>query len=318
MELIRGLHNLRPEHRGCAVTIGNFDGVHLGHQAVLAQLARQARALGVPPALVLFEPQPREYFQADTVPARLTRLREKLLVLRYQPLLRVLCIRFDAHFAAYSADEFIERVLLKGLGVRYLVVGDDFHFGRDRRGDIAMLRAAGKQHGFDVASTPTFAIDGERVSSTRVRAALGAGDLVKAERLLGRPYRMSGRVAHGAKLGSQIGIPTANIHLHRRAAPVRGIYAVEVHGLGAPLAGAASVGTRPTVGGTRALLEVHLLDFDRNIYGAYLDVDFLHKLRDERHFDSIAEMKVQIVRDIDDTRHFFAGRRTATAMNRAS
>lgn len=314
MELIRGLHNLRPEHRGCAVTIGNFDGVHLGHQAVIAQLAQQARALSVPTALVLFEPQPREYFQPDAALARLMRLREKVLALRQLPIDRVLCVEFNAHFAELTAQDFIERVLLRGLGTRYLVVGDDFRFGRDRRGDFSMLVQAGQRNGFAVTSTPTFALGGERVSSTRIRAALNVGDLTGAEKLLGRHYRMCGRVAHGNKLGRQIGIPTANIHLHRRAAPVQGIYVVEVHGLGdAPLPAAASVGTRPTVGGSRALLEVHLLDFDRDIYGAHLGVDFLHKLRDEQRFDSVAEMKVEIQNDIEKTRRYFADRRSSTA-----
>jgi riboflavin kinase / FMN adenylyltransferase len=318
MELIRGLHNLRPQHRGCAVTIGNFDGLHLGHQALVAQLAQRARALGAPATVVLFEPQPSEYFRTAAVPPRLMRLREKLLALREQPVDRVLSVRFDAAFAAWSAEAFIERVLLQGLGARYVAVGDDFRYGRGRHGDFAMLVRAGKQHGFEVAAAPTFRIDGERVSSTRVRAALAAGDLAVAEKLLGRPYRICGRVAHGDKLGRQIGVPTANIHLHRRAAPVHGIYAAVVRGLtDAPVPAAASVGTRPTVDGTRALLEVHLLDFERDIYGAYVGVDFLYKLRDERRFDSIPEMQTQMLRDIEQTRGYFAGRGRTASMPRA-
>ena len=316
MELIRGLHNLRPEHRGCAVTIGNFDGVHLGHRAVIAQLAGCAQALGLPSVVVLFEPQPREYFRPDDVPARLMRLREKLLALRELPVDRVLCLRFDTRLASLAAAEFVERILLKGLNVRYLVIGDDFRFGHDRRGDFDMLAEVGRRHGFEVASMPTFAVGAERVSSTRVRAALEADDLATAEKLLGRPYRMCGRVAHGSKIGRQIGIPTANIHLHRRAAPVKGIYIAEVCGLpGGPVPAAASVGTRPTIGGTRALLEVHLLDFNRNIYGAYLGVDFLHKLREEQRFDSLEEMRVQIQRDIEHTRNYFANRRPTAAIS---
>jgi riboflavin kinase/FMN adenylyltransferase len=189
------------------------------------------------------------------------------------------------------------------------VVGDDFQFGKARRGNFAMLQAAGAEHGFDVVNMHTFKIDGERVSSTRIRQALAAGDLHTAEKLLGRPYRMCGRVAHGDKIGRTLGIPTANIHLHRNASPVQGIYVVEVFGLdGEPIAGVASVGTRPTVGGTTALLEIHLFDFSRDIYGHYLNIDFLHKLRDEEKYDSLDEMKAQIFQDMDEARHWFKSR----------
>jgi len=306
MEFIRGLHNLRPPHRGCVATIGNFDGVHLGHQAVIGQLAREASRLDLPVTVVLFEPQPLEYFRPESVPARLTRLREKLEQLGRHPVDRVLCIEFTASFAALSAEQFIARVLVQGLDVRYLVVGDDFRFGASRRGDFALLEAAGRQHGFDVVTTDTVAIEGERVSSTRVRECLASHDLATAARLLGRPYGMSGRVAHGNKLGRELGIPTANIHVHRRRTPVAGIFVAEVSGLAAkPLPGVASVGTRPTVGGTRTLLEVHLLDFNRDIYGKHVTVDFLHRLRDEQHFRSLDELKRWIERDIADSRTFF-------------
>ncbi len=309
MEVVRGLHNLRPRHRGCVATLGNFDGVHLGHQAVIGQLAEKAQELRLPTLVMIFEPQPLEYFRPDQTPARLTRLREKLMALRRYSVDRVLVVRFDRSFAAMTAEDFIERVLVEKLGVRYLVVGDDFRFGHERRGDFAMLAAAGLRHGFPVVNVHTYAIDDERVSSTRIRERLAAGDLAGAERLLGRPYRMSGRVAHGDKIGRRLGVPTANIHLHRRETPVRGIFVVELFGIdGEPWPGVASIGTRPTVNGTRVLLEVHLLDFDRNLYGAHVHVNFLHKLREEKRFDSVDEMVRRIREDIAQAREFFRRR----------
>ena len=305
MELIRGWHNLKPRHRGCVATIGNFDGVHLGHQAVIGQLAEKAGELGLPIQAILFEPQPQEFFHPDAAVPRLTRLREKLQALRRYSVDRVLCLRFDAEFAAMEPEEFIQRLIVDGLQVRYLVVGDDFRFGRRRHGDFDMLAAAGRQHGFQVVNMHTVAVDGARVSSTRIRAALAAGDLTMAEKLLGRPYRMCGRVAHGDKLGRTLGFPTANIYLHRKVTPIRGIFAVEVFGLKTePLAGAANIGTRPTVGGTRTLLEVHLLDFHEDIYGAYVHVNFLHKFRDEKRFDSLEELRRWIEKDVTDVRTF--------------
>lgn len=313
MELIRELHNLRPGHRGGAVSIGNFDGVHLGHRAVIGQLAQRARSLGVPSLIMLFEPQPAEYFRPEAPPARLMRLREKLLALRQEPLDRVLCERFDERFAALEPEAFIERILVRKLEVRWLLVGEDFRFGRNRRGDIEMLRRAGRRYGFEVETAPTFYVDGERVSSTRVRAALAASDLEEAKRLLGRPYRMCGRVVRGAGIGREIGVPTANIDVHRRRTPLQGIFVVELNGLpGGPRPAVASLGTRPTVGGTHILLEVHLLDFDSDIYGAQAAVDFLHKLREERRFDSLEEMRAQILRDIEQARRYFSHRRMPT------
>ncbi|OOZ41348.1 riboflavin biosynthesis protein RibF [Solemya pervernicosa gill symbiont] len=309
MELIRGIHNLRTRHRGCVATIGNFDGVHLGHQAVLGQLAEQAEEYGLPTQLITFDPQPQEFFRPDQAPARLTRLREKLLALRRFSVDRVLCTPFDQRLANMEAEQFIEQILVEGLGVRYLVVGDDFRFGKGRRGDFEMLRLAGERHGFPVVSMHTFNIDAERVSSTRIREALGVGDLVTAEKLLGRPYRMSGRVAHGDKLGRTIGFPTANIHLHRKATPVDGVFAVEVFGVeGEPVHGVANVGTRPTVNGTRSLLEIHLFDFSSEIYGHYINVDFLQRIRPEQRFESFDALKQQIDRDVDSARTFFASR----------
>jgi len=310
MELIRGFHNLRPHHRGCVATIGNFDGVHLGHQAVLGQLAEAAGRLNLPTVVTTFEPQPQEFFGAVVETPRLTRLREKLQALRRYSVDRVLCLRFSDHMAQLPAEDFIRRLLVEGLDVRYLVVGDDFRFGHQRQGDFAMLKAAGVKYGFQVVSMHSFQVDGERVSSTRVREALAQGAMTTAEKLLGRSYRMSGRVAHGDKRGRDLGFPTANIHLHRQATPVRGVFAVEMFGIaGEPVAGVANVGVRPTVDGSRSLLEVHLFDFDGDIYGRYVEVVFLHKLRDEVRFASLDALKQQIGLDGEAACKFFAERK---------
>jgi len=306
VELIRGLHNLRPRHRGCVATIGNFDGVHLGHQEVLGQLAERAGGLGLPTTLITFEPQPLEYFAPERAPARLTRLREKLQALWRFSVDRVLLLPFNRQLAEKTAAEFIQQILVDGLAVKYLVVGDDFRFGRGREGDFDTLVSAGAQHGFQVVNMHTYSVDGERVSSTRVREALNRGDMRAAERLLGRHYRMSGRVRHGDRLGRELGFPTANIWLHRQVTPLEGIFAVEVFGLERePLAAVASIGNRPTVDGTRTILEVYIFDFDAEIYGRYLQVSFLHKLRDQLKFDSLEALREQIARDVQDTREFF-------------
>lgn len=306
MQFIRGLHNITSLHHGCVATIGNFDGVHLGHQAVLGELAEKGAELGLPTVVITFEPQPQEYFDRGEIPPRLTRLREKLKALRRFSVDRVLCLSFNPRLAALSAEAFVEQIIIKGLGVKYLVVGDDFHFGSNRSGNFEMLVEAGKRRGFEVVNMHTFGIAGERVSSTRVRQALQVGNLGLAEQLLGRPYRMSGRVAHGNKLGRTIGFPTANLFLHRKKAPVDGVYAVEMFGVdGEPVAGVANVGTRPTVDGTRSLLEVHLFDFNQDIYGAHVDVDFLWKIREERKFESFDALKQQILKDSDRAENFF-------------
>lgn len=306
MQLIRGIHNLRPDHRGCVATIGNFDGVHLGHQAVIGQLAEEASELHLPSALITFEPQPLEYFAPDKAPARLTRFREKVQALRRFSVDRLLVLPFNTRLAAMSAEAFIDDVLVAGLGVKYLVVGDDFRFGRGRSGDFGMLQSAGARHGFQVVNMHTFSIDGERVSSTRIRSALNRGDMAEAERLLGRSYRMSGRVAHGEKLGRQLGFPTANIHIHRKATPLQGIFVVEVFGIeGEPLPAVASIGSRPTVDGRRIILEVYIFDFDRDIYGQHLQISFIHKLRDEWRFATLEALQAQIAKDVAEAREYF-------------
>jgi riboflavin kinase/FMN adenylyltransferase len=306
MELIRGQHNLSPRHRGCVATIGNFDGIHLGHQAVLGQLAEKSAALKLPSVVIIFEPQPQEYFAPQSAAPRLTRFREKMRALHRYAVHRVLCLRFDHRLAAMPAEEFIRRILIEGLGIRYLVVGDDFRFGRGRSGNFALLQKVGSQCGFQVVNMPTFRLDGERVSSTWIRDALAAGDLATAAKLLGRPYRMCGRVAHGDKRGRMIGFPTANIHLHRRNTPLTGVYAAEVYGLDAePLPGVVNIGNRPTLGGTQTLLEVHLFDFHQDIYGRHMSVDFMRKLREERRFGSFEALREQILCDAREARAFF-------------
>lgn len=309
MELIRGIHNIQPEHRGCVLTIGNFDGVHLGHQAVLSNVMAKAKALGCPATVMSFEPQPQELFAGDKAPARLTRFRDKYLRLKEQGLERFLCVNFNRHFASLSAQDFVRRLLVEQLGVKFLVVGDDFRFGKGRSGDFAMLEAAGKEYGFTVVSTQSFCVSEQRVSSTAIRQALADDKLALAESMLGRPFSISGRVSHGRKLGRTIGFPTANVPLKRRVSPVSGVYAVEVHGVAeTPLAGVANVGRRPTVNGVRRQLEVHLFDFQSDLYGAQIDVVLCHKLRDEIKFESFDALKAQIERDAQSARVWLAER----------
>ncbi len=306
MRVIRGLHNLHAAHQGGAVTIGNFDGLHRGHQAVLRQLHRHAAAQQLVTSVVTFEPTPQEYFSPATAPARLQRLRDKLALLETLDVDQVLCLRFDHRLAGLTATDFVQRILIEGLDVRYLVVGDDFRFGKGREGDFAFLQRAGECHGFEVAGTVTCTECGERVSSTRIREALAAGDMQTVACLLGRPYRIIGRVASGQQRGRTIGFHTANIHLHRAVSPLSGVFTVRVAGIGdQAVNGVANVGTRPTVDGSYQLLEVHLFDFDADIYGCYLDVEFCSKLRDERKFSSFELLKQQIQLDAEQARRFF-------------
>jgi riboflavin kinase/FMN adenylyltransferase len=306
MELIRGQHNLRPRHHGCVATIGNFDGVHLGHARVMGQVQERAQALGLPAVVITFEPLPHEYFVGAERPARLTGLRDKLIVLKRLGIERVLCLRFDHRLANLEPEAFIQHILVEGLGIRYLVVGDDFRFGKGRVGDFTMLQRAGRAHGFEVTHTETYSIDGERVSSTRVRAALNAGQMALARRLLGRTYQICGRVAHGDKIGRDLGYATANIRLDHHTTPVHGIYVVEVDGLGPkPRPGVASIGTRPTLGGTLKQLEVHLFDFAQDIYGRHINVGLLHHLRDEQKFASVEALKRQMAIDLGHAREYF-------------
>ena len=301
MQLVRGLHNLKSSHHGCVATIGNFDGVHLGHQSVFRHLMEKGEELGLPTVVVTFEPQPREFFQGVDAPARLTRLREKLLVIEASGVQRVVVLEFNKRLAAMSARAFVEELLVDGLGARFLSVGDDFRFGHDREGDFELLKAMGEQHGFAVENMNTYKLQADRVSSTRIRELLTRGDLATAAQCLGRPYQICGRVVHGAKLGRTIGFPTMNVDLHRRVSPLRGVYAVKVAGLDSqPLAGVANIGVRPMVeGDNRYLLEVYVFDFERSVYGEHICVEFVQKLRDEEHFDSFEILRRQIRRDAD-------------------
>ena len=288
---------------GCVATIGVFDGVHLGHRKIVGRVTAQAQARGLDSLLFTFEPTPREYFAADSPPARLTRWREKHAALERAGLDWMYCPRFDAAMEQLDPEAFIEKLLVATLGVRHLVVGDDFRFARRRSGTFADLEAAGPRYGFTVEQVGSVLVDGERVSSTAIRAALARGDLARAERLLGRPYSMTGRVVHGRMLGRELGMPTANVNLCRRLSPLHGVFAVRVGGLGpGRRPGVASIGTRPTVGGAKPLLEVHVFDVDADIYGAVLEVDFVARLRDEVKFPDLQSLREQMHCDALDAR----------------
>jgi riboflavin kinase / FMN adenylyltransferase len=310
MHLFRGLRNSKADGRGVAVAIGNFDGVHLGHQALVRAARARALASGARLAVLTFEPHPREYFDAAAAPPRLMRLGEKCAALDALGVERLMVMRFDSHLQHLSPEAFIDDVLCQGLGARHVVVGEGFRFGCRRAGTIDTLAAAGARSGFEVVVVPSVTADDVRVSSTRVRAALGAGDLAAAARLLGRPYAMSGRVIYGQQLGRRLGYPTANLRLHRRAVPLGGVFAVLVRGIdGRPAAEAvASLGTRPTVGGGETLLEVHVFDFDGNLYGRRLWVDFVAKLRDEEKFPSLDALVAQMHADSTRAREILAAR----------
>ncbi|NRB55737.1 MAG: bifunctional riboflavin kinase/FAD synthetase [Salinicola sp.] len=315
MELIRGLHNLPPgspgdregDMPGCVATIGNFDGVHLGHQAILEQLQALSRSRALPVTVVIFEPQPREYFAGDQAPPRLTRLRDKVALLKAHGADRILCLPFNDALRSLTARQFIERVLIDGLQVKHLVVGDDFRFGCDRAGDFTLLQAVGRERGFAVEHTRTFTLDDERVSSTRVRTLLASGNFFQAARMLGRPYGYQGRVVRDRQLGRTIGVPTANIPLTRRPMALRGVFACATRlADGEWVAGAANIGWRPTVGADRPMLEVHLLDRELDLYGETLTVVPCARLRGEAKFDEFDALVAQIHRDLDNARHYFA------------
>jgi len=293
--------------RPVALTIGNFDGVHRGHQAMLNRLIEAADDLDLPPAVLTFDPHPREYFSPESAPPRLSILRAKLDAFRAFGVAVTYVARFDARLASLEPEAFVTDVLERTLGAQWVLVGDDFRFGRKRRGDLALLRSTART--MSVEGMATVLVDGERVSSTAVREALAAGDLDRATALLGRPYTLSGRVAHGEKLGRSLGFPTANIPLRHKAA-LAGIFAVRVHGLGpAPRAGAASLGVRPTVAqGARPVLEVFVFDFDQTIYGKRITVEFVQKLRDEARYPDLDALTRQIEADVAQARAVLASR----------
>lgn len=303
MLITRGFEPCQNADRGCVVAIGNFDGLHLGHQAILTVLQDRGREARLPTVVLSFEPHPREYFVPEVAPARLMRLRDKAAMLATLGVAQLRVLRFDEVLTAWDGVTYIKRILVRALGAKRIVVGEDFRFGRDRCGDVAMLRSEGAVRGFAVDVVPPRIVGGARVSSTRIRAALAAGRLEEAKSLLGRDYRISGRVMEGNRLGTRLGFPTANIRLHRRVSPLDGIFAVRVSGsVPGMLPAVASVGTRPTVGGGERLLEVHLFDFDGDLYGKRLAVDFISRLRDEIHFPDLESMTAQMHRDAQQAR----------------
>jgi len=309
MKIALGLQSQHLPSQGCIATIGNFDGVHLGHRGVIERLRREGERLQLPICVVLFEPQPREFFDPNHAPPRLMRLREKVDRLSELPVDHLLILRFNQALAQMLPEAFIKEILVDALKLRYLVIGDDFRFGRQRAGDFKGLRAAGSQYGFEVVDTPSVMMEGERVSSTLIREALTQGQLERAARLLGKPYEVCGRVIHGQKRGRTLGFPTANLLLQRKNTPVHGVFAVTMRGLGEhAIPGVANVGVRPTVTGNETiLLETHLLDFKGDLYGKRVEVEFHSKLREERRFKDLLALKAQIELDIIAARTFFAG-----------
>ena len=312
MKVFRGLPNAA-SRAPCALTIGNFDGVHRGHQALLAQVSRAAAQLGLESAVMTFEPHPREYFaqlQGDPsrAPGRIANLRDKLRSLADAGIDRVIVEHFNAHFAALSPQQFIEDVLVAGLHVKWLMVGEDFCFGARRAGNVALLVEAGARHGFTVETLPAVTDHGTRISSSAIRMALQAGELTQAQRMLGHPYAISGHVIHGKKLGRTIGFPTLNLAVTHRHPVLSGIFVVQVHGLAAmPLPGVASIGVRPTVDDSgRVLLETHLFDVAPNAYGKLIQVEFLSKLRDEEKYIDVATLTAAIARDATAARRYFS------------
>ncbi|MES0873425.1 bifunctional riboflavin kinase/FAD synthetase [Sinimarinibacterium thermocellulolyticum] len=310
MELVRGLHNLRAGATGCALTIGNFDGVHRGHQALIGRTVALARRLGVPATVLSFEPTPREFFAPECAPGRISTLRGKLLDLRALGVDRLIVQRFDRGFAACEAGDFVRDILCARLGIRAIVVGDDFRFGARRAGDLNLLRVLGRDLGFTVEGIGSVEYEGLRCSSTAVRAALAAAELERAALLLGRAYRLVGRVRGGLRLGRRLGMPTANIHLTRRPALRLGVYVVELRRLCADqdvaMPAVANLGVRPTLGLTRCLLETHVLDREVDLYGATVEVRFLRFLRPEARFDTLDALAAQMQRDKAAALAFFA------------
>jgi len=302
MRLIRGWTGLRGRAAGCAVTIGTYDGIHLGHQALLARARDRATRLGTAAVLLTFEPTPREYLAPGDPPARLTSLRERWRILEPLGLDYLWLLRFGEALRNLCAEDFAQ-LLARELAPAVVVVGHDFRFARRGEATAPILVEAGRRLGFEVDVLPAITLDGERISSSGVRAALAGGDFERARRWLGRPWSMRGRVQPGRRLGAQLGFPTANVPLERRRAPVAGIFAVQVHGVaGAARAGVASLGTRPTIGGTEALLEAHVFDYDGDLYGREIEVEFVARLRDEERFATLDALTAQMHRDAADAR----------------
>lgn len=306
MELHRSINKPGNIFSGCVATVGSFDGVHTGHQSVLRQVKEHAEALHLPSVVLTFEPQPREYFQPSAAPARLSTFREKFRLLASQGIDNLICLRFQESLAKVSAKEFVRKLFIDAMAIKRIIIGDDFRFGKNREGDIETLREMGKQAEFEVLTIEPFLFKGERVSSSSIREALKQYDFKLAETLLGRPYSISGRVGHGDKRGRQLGFPTANIELNRVTAPLLGVYVVYIRGLDNKVyEGVANIGTRPVFGGKKLLLEIHLLDFSKDIYGKQISVEFVRRLRGEHRFASVDELKRQIDQDVKDARMLF-------------
>lgn len=309
MRVYRGLHTLSPANRGLSLTIGNFDGVHIGHQKIIRQVIEGAESLGTESGVMIFEPQPREFFAPEEAPPRLMSMRQKLERMDALGITTVICMPFRERFRSLTAQGFVEDVLVRGLGLRYLVIGDDFRFGCDRQGNFSLLQKEGEMHGYRVVRTESVVREGRRVSSTWIREALARGDVELASRLLGQPYEIEGRVAHGQKLGRTLGFPTANLNLKRPPA-VNGVWAVEAWVASRGwVGGVANIGRRPTVSGDGIRLEVHLFDVALDLYGQRLRVRLLEKLRNEQRFSGIDELKLQLERDSARARRILASPR---------
>ena len=309
MSLIRDIDKSRLCNRESVVTIGSFDGVHIGHQAILQQVINKAKSLDSLAVAMTFEPQPQEYFAAETAPPRLMRLREKIEALLDFGMDLVVCLRFNDQLSSLTATEFVQDILVHGVNTRHLIVGDDFRFGCDRKGDFDTLVTMGQDLGFSVQNTQTVEVESQRVSSTLVRQLLHKSDFDQVSKLLGRPFSINGKVTFGQQLGRELGFPTANVNLNRFRAPLTGVYAVwvDIEGIEGRFKGAANVGVRPTIGDIeKPILEVHLLDFDRQIYGQRISVEFVNKIRDEQQFTSLEHLSDSISDDVIMIKQWFA------------
>ncbi|KTC84127.1 bifunctional riboflavin kinase/FAD synthetase [Legionella brunensis] len=305
MKLLRGLDNISCFSQGTVATIGNFDGVHRGHQALLTKLLTHANRLQLPSVVLLFEPQPGEFFHKQQSPARLSSLREKLEVFKHYNIDYVCCLKFNKELALMAAEDFARHYFFSLLQIKYLLVGEDFRFGQQRKGDVHLIREMGKEQDCCVETFPDVALESERISSTKIREALAKGDLNRASILLGRTFTLCGRVIRGDGRGRQWGIPTANLSMHRLSLPLKGVFCVQIERNGLWFTGVANLGSRPTVDGTKNVLEIHLFDFDENLYGEMLQVFFLHKLRDEIKFSSIDALIKQIHDDVNAAKAYF-------------
>ena len=306
MQIVIGQHNLDVGNAPCVATIGNYDGVHLGHQSVIKHLSERALSLNLPTTLVLFEPHPQEFFHKQHAPSRIYTFREKVELIRQAGIQRLVCLRFNQAFSQMLPEEFVQQLLIDKLAVKHLVVGDDFRFGRDREGDFAFLNQYANRGDFSLEAMPTFEVDKSRVSSTRIRQALEQADFTLAEKLLGRAYSLSGRISHGQKLGRKLGFPTLNLPTRRLRSPLQGVYVVEVAGISSTLEpGAANLGSRPTIDAGGMTLEVHLLDAEGDFYGQRVEVFFKQKIRDEERFDNLETLTAAIQRDVEFARDYF-------------